>query len=56
VIKDYFPTAADFVRFSEEENQADCLEINLKIRPSDEQFPDTLSQNSECRKRFGRFQ
>lgn len=30
IIKDNFPTVADFVRFSEEEKQDDCLEIHLK--------------------------
>lgn len=47
IIKDYFPTAADFVRFSEEENQDECLEINQKIRWCDSQLADMLRQNSE---------
>jgi hypothetical protein len=47
IIKDYFPTVADFVRFSEEENQDRCLEINLKTRWSDAQLTDMLRQNSE---------
>ncbi|MBC3888422.1 transposase [Acetobacterium paludosum] len=47
IIKDYFPTVADFVRFSEEENQDKCLEINPKTRWSDAQLTDKLRQNSE---------
>ena len=47
IIKDYFPTVADFVRFSEEENQDRCLEINPKTRWSDVQLTDKLRQNSE---------
>ena len=50
IIKDYFPTTADFIRFSEEENQDECLEINLKTRCSDEQLTELLSQNPEYRK------
>ena len=49
IIKDYFPTAADFIRFSEEENEDECLEINLKTRCSDEQLTVLLSKNSEYR-------
>ena len=49
IIKDYFPTAADFIRFSEEENQDECLEINLKTKWSDEQLTVLLSKNSEYR-------
>jgi len=49
IIKDYFPTAVDFIRFSEEENQDECLEINLKTRCSDEQLTVLLSKNPEYR-------
>ncbi|MBC3798412.1 REP-associated tyrosine transposase [Acetobacterium tundrae] len=49
IIKDYFPTIADFIRFSEEENQDECLEINLKTRCSDEQLTVLLSKNPEYR-------
>ena len=49
IFRDYFPTAADFVRFSEEENQDECLEIHLKTKWSDEQLADMLKQNSEYR-------
>ena len=49
IIKEYFPTAADFIRFSEEENKDECLEINLKTRCSDEQLTDLLSKNPEYR-------
>ncbi|WP_373483524.1 transposase [Acetobacterium sp.] len=49
IIKDYFPTAADFIRFSEEENQDDCLEIHLKTRTSDELLTAMLKHNSEYR-------
>nr|WP_320024125.1 transposase [uncultured Acetobacterium sp.] len=47
ILKDYFPTAADFVRFTEEENQDECLEINQKTRWCDAQLSDMLKQNSE---------
>ena len=47
IIKDYFPTVADFIRFSEEENQDECLEINQKIRWCDSQLSDMLRHNSE---------
>lgn len=47
IIKDYFPTAVDFARFSEEENQDECLEINQKIRWCDSQLTDMLRHNSE---------
>lgn len=47
IIKDYFPTVADFVRFSEEENQDECLEINQKTRWCDTQLTDMLKQNIE---------
>ncbi|WP_296561632.1 transposase [uncultured Acetobacterium sp.] len=40
IIKDYFPTEADFIRFSEEENQDQCLESYLKIRWSDAHLTD----------------
>ena len=38
---------ADFVRFSEKENQDECLEINQKSRLSDAQLTDMLRQNCE---------
>ncbi|MEL7661114.1 hypothetical protein [Acetobacterium wieringae] len=38
---------ADFVRFSEKENQDECLEINQKSRLSDAQLTDILRQNSK---------
>ena len=47
IIKDYFPTVADFVRFSEEENQDKCLEINPKTRLNDVQLTDMLRQNGK---------
>ncbi len=47
IIKDYFPTVADFIRFSEEENQDDCLESHPKTRWSDELLTDMLKHNSE---------
>ncbi|WP_414150957.1 hypothetical protein ACIZ62_18890 [Acetobacterium carbinolicum] len=47
IIKDYFPSSADFVRFSEEENQDDFLEINQKTRWCNAQLTDMLRQNSE---------
>ncbi|KAF5087842.1 Transposase IS200 like protein [anaerobic digester metagenome] len=47
IIKDYFPTAADFAHFSKEENKDECLEINPKIRRCDSQLADMLRQNSE---------
>ncbi len=47
IIKDYFPTAADFVHFSNEENQDDFLEINQKTRWYNAQLTDMLRQNSE---------
>ncbi|MBU4438706.1 MAG: transposase [Acetobacterium sp.] len=47
IIKDYFPTVVDFVRFTEEENQDECLEINQKTRWCDAQLSDMLKQNSE---------
>jgi len=40
---------ADFVRFSEEENQDDCLEIHPKARWSDELLTEMLKHNSEYR-------
>jgi len=43
IIKDYFPTVADFVRFLEEENQDECLETRSKTRWTDEQLTDLLS-------------
>nr|WP_320024129.1 transposase [uncultured Acetobacterium sp.] len=49
ILKDYFPTVVDFVRFSEEENQDECLEINQKTKLSDAQLTDILRQNSEYR-------
>jgi REP element-mobilizing transposase RayT len=47
IIKNYFPTVVNFVRFSEDENQDECLEINQKSRLSDAQLTDLLSQNPE---------
>ena len=38
MIRDYFPKKSDFVRFSQEENQDQCLEIKTKIRLSDQQL------------------
>lgn len=46
IIKDYFPTEADFIRFSEEENQDECLDNRSKTRWTDERLTDLLSQNS----------
>lgn len=47
IVKDYFPTAADFARFSEAGNQYECLEINQKRRWCDAQLTDMLKQNSK---------
>ena len=49
IIKEYFPTAADFIRFSEEENQDECLDNRSKTRWTDERLTDLLSQNPEYR-------
>ena len=49
IIKDYFPTEADFIRFSEEENQDECLDNRSKTRWTDERLTDLLSQNPEYR-------
>jgi hypothetical protein len=46
IIKDYFPTEADFIRFSEEENQDECLDIRPKTRWTAERLTDLLSQNT----------
>lgn len=47
IIKDYFPTGADFVKFSETENCDECLEIDLKDRWNDERLMELLRQNNE---------
>ncbi|WP_373483530.1 hypothetical protein [Acetobacterium sp.] len=49
IIKDYFQTAGDFVRFSEEENQDVCLEIHPKTRWSEELLTDMLKHNRQYR-------
>ena len=47
MIRDYFPKKSDFVRFSQEENQDQCLEIKTKIRLSDQQLTEILKKNRE---------
>jgi K+/H+ antiporter YhaU regulatory subunit KhtT len=47
MIHAYFPKKSDFVRFSQEENQDQCLEIKTKIRLSDQQLADILKKNRE---------
>jgi len=47
IIKAHFPTVADFVRFSEKENQDDGLEVHPKTRWSDELLTDMLKHNRE---------
>lgn len=49
IIKDYFPTEADFIRFSEEENQDECLDVCPKTRWTDEQLMDVVRQKPEYR-------
>lgn len=47
IIKNYFPTEADFIRFSEQENQDECLDTGSKERWTDERLIDLVSQNPE---------
>lgn len=47
IIKEYFPSSVDFVRFLEQENQDECMEINQKAKWCDAQLTDMLRQNSE---------
>ena len=49
IVKDYFPTEADFIRFSEEENQDECLDIRSKMRWTDERLTDLVNHNPEYR-------
>lgn len=47
LVKAYFPQKSDFIRFSEEENQDECLEMKIKIKLSDQQLSEMLQKNSD---------
>ena len=47
IIRDYFPKKADFISFSEEDNEDQCLEIRTKSRLSDQELIAVLQKNSE---------
>ncbi|WKY44419.1 hypothetical protein Q5O14_17720 [Eubacteriaceae bacterium ES2] len=47
LVRAYFPQKSDFIRFSEEENQDECLEMKIKTKLSDHQLSEMLQKNRE---------